>query len=419
MSNVVELLQKRANLWEQAKGIHEKSVEEKRDLHSDEQEQYDKITSDIDGLTKTINREKEMEEHRSTMEQAAFQKKEEKKDPEQRQENPLETEEYRSAYNNWLKTGIQGLESEQRSILDLGRQTFEQRALSAVTGAAGGFTVPQGFYNQIIQAMKPYGGLRQARVNVLRTGSGNDLPIPTNDDTANIGAIVGENTAAGNATDPSFAQKILKAYKYTSKTFLIPIELLQDSAFDVEAFIRQKITERIGRILNQHFTTGTGTSQPQGVVTGSVLGKTGATGQTTSITVDDLIDLQHSVNPLYRQNAEFMFNDNTLKAVRKLKDADGRPLWQPSLTASEPDTILGKSYRINTDMADMAANAKPVLFGDFANYFIRDVMDLMIVRISEKYIENGQIGFIAFSRHDGLLVDAGQGPIKHYVNSAT
>jgi HK97 family phage major capsid protein len=419
LSKIVELLQKRANLWEQAKEIHERSVTEQRSLHSDEEEQYNKITKDIDGLSQTIEREKRMEEQRSSMEQAAFAKKEEsKKDPEQRQ-SPLETEEYRSAYKTWLKDGIQGMDSEQRSILETGRQSLETRALSAVTGSAGGFTVPQGFYNELIQAMKPFGGIRQTRATVLRTAAGNDLPIPTNDDTANIGMIVGESAAAGNATDPTFAQKILKAYKYTSRTFLIPIELLQDSAFDVEAFIRSKIVERIGRITSQHFTVGTGSSQPQGIVTGSVLGKAGVTGQTTSVTVDDLIDLQHSVNPAYRKVAEFMFNDNTLKSLRKLKDADGKPLWQPALTAAEPDLILGKSYVINTDMADMAANAKSILFGDMSNYFIRDVMDLMIVRISEKYIENGQIGFVAFSRHDGLLVDAGQGSIKHYANSAT
>ncbi|WP_035430869.1 phage major capsid protein [Bacillus sp. UNC322MFChir4.1] len=420
MAKIVELLQKRANLWEQAKGIHDKSVEEQRSLTGEEQQEYDRITKEMDGLTETINREKRMEEQRAQMEQAAFEKREQAtNNSERREQAPLDTEEYREAFNGWLKFGAQELSEEQRSILNAGRQTLETRALSAVTGAAGGFTVPQGFYNQIIQAMKPFGGMRQSRATVLRTAAGNDLPIPMNDDTSNMGAIVGENAAAGNATDPVFAQKILKAYKYTSKTFLIPIELLQDSAFDVEAYIRQKITERIGRILNLHFTTGTGSSQPRGVVTDAVLGKTGATGQTTSITYDDLVDLQHSVNPLYRTNGEWMFNDNTLKAIRKLKDSTGAPLWQPGLVASEPDKILGKPYIINTDMADMAANAKSILFGDFANYFIRDVMDLMIVRISEKYIESGQIGFVAFSRQDGFLVDAGQGPIKYYANSAT
>nr|BDD44896.1 hypothetical protein 3 [bacterium] len=132
-----------------------------------------------------------------------------------------------------------------------------------------------------------------------------------------------------------------------------------------------------------------------------------------------MFDLKHSVDVAYRENSEWMFNDNTLKAISKLKDADGRPLWQPSLTAGAPDLILGKPFVINTDIADMAANAKSILFGDFSSYFIRDVMDLTIFRLSEKYIESGQIGFIAYSRHDGLLADAGTGPVKHYANSAT
>lgn len=419
-----ELLEKRANLWEQAKALHDKSTQEQRGFDAAEQEQYDKLMADVDSLTATIDREKRMLEDKARMEKELFSdKKPSHEGGEQRSEKPVTaTDEYRSAYDNWIRYGVSGLNQEERSVLESGRVMLsgqEQRAMSAVTGSAGGFTVPQGFYQQIIDAMKFYGGMRASRATVLRTSAGNDLPIPTADDTANVGAIVAENTAAGNATDVTFAQKVLKAYKYTSKTFLIPLELLQDSAFDIEAYIRQKITERIGRILNTHFTVGAGTTEPQGIVTGSVLGKTGATGQTASVTYDDLVDLEHSVDILYRQNAEYMFNDLTLKALRKLKDAEGRPLWQPSLTSGVPDMLNGKRYIINNDVPVMAPNAKSILFGDFANYFIRDVMDLTIFRMSEKYIENGQIGFIAYSRHDGQLIDAGQGPIKHYANSAT
>lgn len=200
--------------------------------------------------------------------------------------------------------------------------------------------------------------------------------------------------------------------------FLIPIELLQDSAFDIESYIRNVIQTRIGRITNQHFTTGTGTSQPTGVVTNATLGKTGATGQTTSITYDDLIDLIHSIDPAYRvAGSEFMFNDSTLKALRKLKDTQGLPIWQPGLTQGEPDRILGFKYTINQDVATMAANAKSILFGDFSKFFIRDVMDLSIFRMGEKYIDAGQVGFVAFSRHDSTLVDTSA--IKYYANSAT
>jgi HK97 family phage major capsid protein len=295
---------------------------------------------------------------------------------------------------------------------------MEARALSAITGATGGFTVPTGFYNSLIEAMKAYGGMRSSRHTNLRTAAGNTLPIPKVDDTSNVGMIVGESAAVGNATDPTFSQLNLGAYKYTSRTILIPIELLQDSAFDIEAYIRGAIATRIGRITNTHFTVGTGSSQPTGVVQNATSGKVGTTGQTTSITYDDLVDLIHSVDPAYRvSSSHFMFNDSSLKALRKLKDGQGNPIWQPGLVQGAPDKILGYDYVINQDVATMAASAKSVLFGDFSKFFIRDVMDLSIFRIGEKYIENGQVGFVAFSRHDSTLVDTNA--IKFYQNSAS
>ncbi|HZG83838.1 phage major capsid protein [Paenibacillus sp.] len=424
MPNITELQQERAQIWEQAKALNDRVNAEKRSFTAEEQQQWDKMNADMDRLGAQIDREKRMAETAAELEQrdgspAVRQGGEERRE----EEKPaLEREEYRAAYTSFLKYGYSGLTSEERSIIDAGKVQLsgqEARAMSSVTGTAGGYTVPVGFYNQLIQAMKAFGGMRQSRARVLRTSSGNDLPIPTTNDTSRKARIVGQNTAAGNATDPVFGQKTLKAYKYTSDTFLVPIELIQDSAFDVEQLIREFIASSFGRGTNEHFTVGTGTNEPQGVVTGAAQGKVGSTGQSTSVTFDDLFDLQHSVDVVYRAMAEWMFNDNTLKAIRKLKDGDGRPLWQPSLTASEPDLILGKPYVINTDMADMAANAKPILFGDFSNYFIRDVMDLTIFRLGEKYIESGQIGFIAYARHDGLMVDAGTGPIKYYQNSAS
>lgn len=418
--DIRELLQKRANLWEQAKDIHEQAKKEKRGLHADEEERFNALDTEINGLTKTIEREQRMQEEAARMEASLHgnQRPAEQGGEQRAVANPLQTEEYRSAFNKFLTLGMGELNTEERNILNKGRATTEARALSSVTGPAGGYTVPQGFYNSLIESMKAFGGMRSVRSTILRTAEGNTLPIPKVDDTTNVGAIVGENTNAGNATDPVFSQLNLSAYKYTSKVFLIPIELLQDSAFDIESYIRNVIQTRIGRITNQHFTTGTGSSQPSGVVTGSTLGKLGATGQTTSVTYDDLIDLIHSVDPAYRvAGSEFMFNDSTLKALRKLKDTSGLPIWQPGLVQGEPDRILGFKYTINQDVASMAASAKSILFGDFSKFFIRDVMDLSIYRMGEKYIDAGQVGFVAFSRHDSVLVDSAA--IKHYTNSAT
>jgi HK97 family phage major capsid protein len=317
-----------------------------------------------------------------------------------------------SAFRSWMINGQEGMTTEQRSILK------EYRAQST-TGSAGGYTIPQGFYNQLIDGLKAFGGMREAGATILTTASGNTLPIPTVDDTSNVGAILAENTAA-SAQDLTFDQKTLGSYKYTSKVVLVSYELMQDSAFDMQTFLARKLAERIGRITNTHFTVGDGSSKPYGVVAGAALGKTGTTGQTTSVTYEDLVDLLHSVNRSYRTpNAAFMMSDSTYKAIRKLKDSEGLPLWATNVASGAPDTLLGARIVINDDVAAMAANAKSILYGDFSNYFIRDVTGVELYRISDKYIESGQVGFVAFSRHDGVLVNAGQNPIKYYANSAS
>jgi HK97 family phage major capsid protein len=192
----------------------------------------------------------------------------------------------------------------------------------------------------------------------------------------------------------------------------------------MEAFIRNRLAQRIGRITNQHFTTGTGTGQPRGVVTAASLGKAGQTGQTTTVIFDDLVDLVHSVDPAYREGGRcmFMMNDASLKVVRKLKDSQGRPIFLPGwdgLAGPMPDTLLGYPVQVNQDVAVMAANAKSILFGDFTYYKIRDVMEVTLFRFDDSaYIKLGQIGFLAWMRSGGNFVDVG-GAVKYYQNSAT
>jgi len=206
---------------------------------------------------------------------------------------------------------------------------------------------------------------------------------------------------------------------YTSKIVRISFQLLQDSAFDLESWLARKLGIRIARITNEHFTVGTGTSQPEGVVTGASQGKVGASGQTTSVTYPDLVDLEHSVDRAYRTNGQWMFHDSSLKALKKMEDSQNRPLWLPGIAQREPDMILGKPYIVNNDMPEMAASAKSILFGDFSAYCIRDVLGVQLLRLVERYADYLQVGFLAFARHDGGMLDAGTGPIKYYQNSAT
>lgn len=299
-----------------------------------------------------------------------------------------------------------------------GMTADEKRALSVGTTTAGGFTVPEGFSGQLEASMLAFGGMRQA-ATVFRTAQGNDLPWPTYNDTGNTGELLAENTQA-NEQDVTFGQIIFKAYKYSSKMVKISVELLQDSAFDLASELGKILGERLGRITNTHFTTGDNASKPQGIVTASSLGKTGAGGQVATIIYDDLVDLEHSVDPAYRRlpGTGFMMADAMLKVIKKLKDSQNRPLWLPGLAVREPDTILSYPYTINQDIAAPAANAKSLLFGNIPKYRIRDVAEIVLLRLNERFAEFHQVAFLAFLRADGRMLDAGTDPVKHYVHPA-
>ena len=317
-------------------------------------------------------------------------------------------------FNQWVRGGDGALSAEEWAEV--------RNVMSTTTGSEGGYTVQTEVANQIADAMAAYGGMR-AVSNVIRTDGGNQIDYPTSDGTSEEGELIGENSTATDA-DAVFGTLPLATYKYSSKVVTVPFELLQDSNIDMDAFVSNRLAQRVGRITNKHHTIGTGTGQPNGVVTASGVGKTGTTGQTTSIITDDLIDLVHSVDPAYRESGEckFMMNDSSLKVIRKLKDSNGRPIFLPGydgLAGPMADSILGYETQINQSVAAMAANAKSVLFGDFDKYTIRDVMDYMLFRFTDSaYAKKGQVGFLMWARCGGQLVDVG-GAVKHYANSAT
>jgi HK97 family phage major capsid protein len=183
----------------------------------------------------------------------------------------------------------------------------------------------------------------------------------------------------------------------------------------------------LGRITNKHFTTGTGSSQPNGVVTAATTGvtATNSTSQVTAVTYDSLVALQHSVDPAYRNlgNTSWMFNDTTLRVIRQIKDGQSRPIFVPGYEsgspAGAPDRLLGAPIQINQSVASMAANAKSILFGDFSFYTIRDVMAVELLRFTDSaYAKKGQVGFLAWMRSGGNLVDVG-GAVKLFVNAAS
>lgn len=410
-TNITEMRAKRANLWEQAKALHDAA--QARALTAEEQPQWDGLNAEIDSLKLQIDREERLlalgaDLNASTGTRVANRPV---------ADGQVDLAAYRAAFWSWLRHGAADMEPEQRQLLRNRAVAIpnEARALGVASGAAGGYAVANEDMAALVDAMKFFGGMRQARSTIITTDTGADLPIPTTDDTGNTGAIVAENTQLAEQ-DVTFAQKVLHSYLYTSKIVRVSYQLLQDSSFPLETWLMKKLGERIGRATNAHFTTGTGSGQPEGVVTGATTA--GTTAAAGAVTYAELLTLFHSVDVAYRNAAQWMMNDSTVKLLKALEDTEGHLIWSPGLATREPDTIMGKTYIVNNDVAAVAANAKAVLFGDFANYYIRDTRDVTILRLTERYADYLQVGFIAFSRHDGALIDAGQHPVKFLTQHA-
>lgn len=296
-----------------------------------------------------------------------------------------------------------------------------RNAMSTTTPAEGGYTVPSEVAAMVVDALKAFGGMRDV-AEIITTESGSSLSFPTSDGTAEVGEIVAENATA-TLGEMTFGTVALNVFMYSSKQIALPLQLIQDSAIDVVQFVINRLTDRLGRITNTHYTVGTGSGQPAGLITQSTLGKGGLTGQTTTVIYDDLVDLVHSVNRAYRGRGKFTMADSSVKVVRKIKDTAGRPIFTPSydggITAGAPDTLLGYPLTINDDVPAMAANAKPIAFGDLSQYKIRDVAGSFSVRRFDDsaFGLKGQAGFCGWMRSGGNLVNPAA--VKHYQNGAT
>lgn len=416
MDKLLELREQKAKLATQARAELDSVKDEKDESRVKEIEaRFDAIMADHDKLQKDIEREERV----AAAEKLAVESRrpvdaaEAKAEAESRSKTP----EYKEVFEKQLRFGASSLDAEERNVLMSGRA--EYRAQSTGTDSAGGYTVPEGFSGQIEKTMADWGPMFDGSiVTDLRTSSGNPIPWPTVDDTAKRGRLKAENVAVDDdgTDDVTFAEKVLNAYVYDTGIIRIPMELLQDSYFNMEALLVDLFGERMGRTANQVLTTGTGSSQPNGIVTASSLGKTAASA--TAITSDELIDLQHSVNAAYRRSPKcrWMFSDTTLAAIRKLKDGQGNYLWSMGdVRTGEPDLFLGKPYSINDDMASIATGNKTVLFGDMSKYVVRKVNGFSVLTLRERYAELFQVGMVGHARFDGELLNTGA--VKHLIQA--
>lgn len=318
-----------------------------------------------------------------------------------------------AAYENYLRKMSNRLTAQEIEAI--------RNTMSTTTGSEGGFTVQPVVASTLIEALRDFGAMRRLAERLVTT-NGADLSFPSTDGTSEEGEIIAQNVSASDA-DVAFGTVPLNTHKFSSKVVAIPIELLQDSNIDVVALVNRRLRERVGRIQNRLFSVGTGTAQPFGVATAATAGKVGTTGQTLTVTYDDLVDLVDSIDPAYQTEAQrFHFSQTVRRVVRKIKDTAGRPIWTPSydegMSAKTPDLLLGYPVEINNHMPVPAANAKSITFGDHSKYIVRDAMELTMFRFEDSaYLKKGQVGFMAWARAGGNLTDTNA--VKAYQHSAT
>lgn len=405
------LLEKRRQLEEQARALLDHAEGEKRGLSAEEEVQFNKIGEDMNSLRKQADSIVQFAADTEAANEALRGFGNEKN--EKREEDK----------GNELLTNLRSvLRGETRSLEYKAtpeelRGMTEYRALAKGTNTAGGYTVPISFYGKLVEHMIQTASLLRGGATILNTSSGEQLQIPitTSHGTA---ALVAEAGTIPQA-DPVFGQRALGAYKY-GDLIRVPRELIDDTDVDLLGYLARQAGRAVGNALGADLITGNGTGKPLGLFASTTLGVTGATGVVGVPNFDNLIDLYYSVIPPYRNSPEaaWLINDTTAGAIRKLKDGQGRYLWEPSLVPGTPDTILGKAVHTDPNVAATAVNAKSVAFGDLSQYYVRLVNGIRFERSDDFAFDADVVVFRCLVRGDGILVDQ-TGAVKHFVGAAT
>lgn len=423
MSEMVKRLRdRRAQVWEQAKALADGAADENRALSGDEESSWQTLNAELDALDRKIKNVLDGEQRAKDTE-AQFARLGGNGEP-----NPPGKEQ-RQKTNDELRAFLRGEQGAARYFDVNPSGPVDFRALSKLSAGAGLNTVPTSFYDRLVAHLIEVSGLMQAAPTVLNTSSGEALQIPKT--TAHSTSTPAEVTEAGTipTSEPTFGQITLSAYKY-GVLIQVSRELVDDTGVDLEGYLAMQAGRAIGNQLGTRLITGTGSTMPRGVVTDSTMGVTPAAGllagggfgtqNTADQGFDILINLFHSVISPYRASSScaWLMNDTTAAKVRKIKDSNGDYIWQPPVQVGLPDTILGKPVYIDPFVANVGANAKSIVFGDFSQYFVRLAGGVRFERSDDFAFGSDLVSFRALLRGDGALVDL-TGAVKHLLHPAT
>ncbi len=368
---ILELREKRAKAWEAAKAFLDSHRKENGVLSAEDDAAYTKMEQEITDLGKEI---------------ARLERQEALDADDGEDKAGRASDDYRKNFWNAM-----------RSKAPMPAVT---NALQIGTDSEGGYLVPDEYERTLVEALEEENIFRQM-AKVIKTSSGDrKIPVVASKGTA---SWIDEEGAYPESDD-SFGQVSIGAYKLGTM-IKVSEELLNDSVFDLPSYISREFARRIGAKEEEAFFTGDGKGKPLGVLAATGGAETGVTAASaTAVTADELMDLYYSLKSPYRKKSTWVLNDSTIKAIRKLKDSTGQYLWQPSLTAGAPDTILGRPVRTSAYMPAIAAGAKTIAFGDFSYYWIADRQGRSFKRLNELFAATGQVGFLASQRVDGKMI---------------
>ena len=406
-----ELRFERKKVFEQLEAITKRAIAERRDLTPEERSQSSELEERIKDLTAQIElleRQLDLGTLVSGKAPTPAAQASSTGGEEVRADYLPSWPQYRSAWRKWSAYGMGSLSDEERDLLLKG--SVEARALGVSTDAAGGFLVPMSVQREIEQRMITTGRVLSI-VRRIQTATGEPLRWPKVDDTGASAMIIAENGQIVDQ-DVAFNAIELSAYTYSSGLIRVSNALLQDSAFDIEQFLIEVLAARFARALENHVLYGTGSGEPQGIIPALPASQihTGATGQTTSITYDDLVTVISKLDPAYRDNARFVVHPTMEATLMRLTDGNGRPIWV-DMADGRPPRLLGYEVVLSVHMPEPGAGNVSLLFGDFSKYILRQAAGFTVIRAAERYVDFLQTAFLGVARFDGA-------PIQEYAFAA-
>jgi len=405
-----QLMERRAALITKAEEIATKGVTEGRDLSVEEQTAFDSMFAEANKLSERAKaiadgetRARELEDSFKVRTGRELDRSEDRGD---------------SSLTQWARSARVGDAFEVAPVLGAEARAMarvrnaETRAMSAAGGVG-----KDGVYGQLWEYAVAGSQILKAGAEILNTSDGNTLPLPVATAHADVDSAALAASAAIVNSDSTITTVDLAVSKFGYIT-LVPSELVQDTTFDLEGYIARNAGRQLGRKVSA-------VAAAAAKAGFTVAGSTGPVGTSTSLGTqsnvgqgsDLLVDLFHSVLPEYRDSAAWLMADPTAAMIRKLKSSTGDPVWQPALTAGDPDLVLGKSVYIEPNLDSPGVSKKSIYFGDFSALKVRIAGGLRFERSNDYAFGNDQVAFRVLVRTGSVAVDANA--VKYFVHSAT